>query len=171
MPCRPRFFTLLLAFCLYIPLFSACSASSTASPTALLEAMCAAECPLPAGRIYVRSAPQDSDSHLGDELLAMTFGNGALPPEIDEVTDAAIFLSYTNPCELAVFRCKTADGTDAVAAMCLRRLDFLKTHRIDQNSETDAYLCSARVTVWGKWVIFTVSSDPDAALRALKRVA
>ena len=168
MPRRPRFLALLSIICLCICL-SACKAFPAASPTELLEAMCNAERPLPSGRIYVRSAPQDSDIHLGDELLAVTFGNGTLPPEIDEVTDAAVYLSYTHPCELAVFRCKTADGTDAVAAMCLRRLDFLKTHRVDQSSETDVYLDSARVTVWGRWVIFTVSSDPDAALRALKR--
>ena len=88
---------------------------------------------------------------------------------MDLVSDVSVYLSYTHPCELAVFRCKTADGTDAIAAMCLRRLDFLKNHRINQSGEADAYLDSARVTVWGRWVIFTVSSDPDAALRAFRR--
>ena len=106
---------------------------------------------------------------LTDELLAVTFGNGHLPPELDEVVDAAVYLSYTHPVELAVFRCKSTDGTDAVAAMCLRRLDYLRHHRINQSDELHAYLDRARVTVCGKWVILTVSSDPDAAIRAVRR--
>jgi hypothetical protein len=150
-------------------LLTSCTAPSNTAPADLLEAMCRSQASLPVGKCYVRSAPQDSDRRLTDELLAVTFGNGFLPPEIDEVSDAAVFFSYVHHTELAVFRCKTTDGTDAIAAMCLRRLDFLRNHRTDQGSEADAYLESACVTVWGRWVIFTVSSDPDAALRAARR--
>ena len=168
MPRRLRLPLILLCAWLCISL-ACCAPSTCATPAELLAAMCEVERPLPAGRVYVRSAPQDSDSHPCDEMLTVTFGNGHFPPEMDQVADVAVYLSFTHPCELAVFRCKTADGTDAVAAMCLRRLDFLRNHRTDQGSEADAYLESACVTVWGRWVIFTVSSDPDAALRAARR--
>ena len=166
---RKAFFgILLLTLCL---LLSACIRTDTVSPHQVLEALCQAETPLPAGRIYVLSAPQDSTRHPSDNLLAATFGNGCLPPEMDQVADAAFFLSYTHPCELAVFHCKTADGTDQVAEMCLRRLDSIKQYRTNSSTEEAyaAYLENACVTVRGKWVILLVSSDPATALRTFKR--
>ena len=157
---------LCVALCL---LLGSCAAFSKADPADLLEQMCRSQVSLPAGKCYVRSAPQDSDGRLTDDLLAVTFGNGFLPPELDEVSDAAVFFSYAHASELAVFRCKTTDGTDAVAAMCLRRLDFLKSHRTEGDPLADQCLDRARVTVMGRWVILTVTSDPDAALRAFRR--
>ncbi len=164
-----RSIALLLIFCLLNACVLSSCAHTHATARELLEAMRNAEKPLPAGRSYVRCAPQDGEEALTDELLAVIFGNGHLPPQMDEVVDAAVYLSFTHPAELAVFRCKSTDGTDAVAAMCLRRLDYLKHHRINLSAEAQTYLDRARVTVCGRWVILTVSSDPDAAIRAVRR--
>ena len=134
--------------------------------------MCEAETSLPAGKLYVLSAPEDSEEYFPSALFAATFGNGSAPPELDLIDDAAIYFSYATSCELAAFLCKSADGTDAVAKMCLRRLDVLKNYRdsdrTSQIEDTDL-LENATVTVRGRWVILCVSSDPDAALRAFRR--
>lgn len=164
-----RLTALLLIFCLLTVCTLPSCTPTHATARELLEAMRNVEKPLPAGRSYVRLAPQDGEYALTDELLAVTFGNGHLPPEMDEVIDAAVYLSFTRPAELAVFRCKSTDGTDAVAAMCLRRLDYLRNHRTDPDNDLHTYLDRARVTVCGRWVILTVSSDPDAAIRAARR--
>lgn len=156
---------LLLALLL---LSGSCAWQKNVTPAEVIDAMCAAEKPLPAGRIYLRSAPTDTTRHLSDPLLATTFGNGSPPPELDKISDAACFFSYTQPCELAVFLCKSADGTDAVAKMCLRRLDMLKAQHA-QDSTNSHYFENACVVVRGRWVILCVSSDPSAVLRAFRR--
>ena len=155
--------------CLLALLLSGCSGHQAVTPHDAVRAMCHAEVPLPCGKIYVRSAPKDSAEHLSDRLLTAILGNGCLPPEIDLTEDIALFFSYTHPCELAVFLCKNADGTDAVAQLCLRRLDVLRAYWDQRGSEFAAYTDRAIVTVRGRWVILCVSSDPDAALRALRR--
>ena len=150
-------------------LFGGCSGKQ-ASPAEALDAICATEKPLPAGKVYLRSAPTDSGSHLSDALIATVYGNGILPPALDGVRDAACFFSYTQPCELAVFLCKSNNSTDAVAKMCLRRIDSLKAQWANNDSALP-YLENACVTVRGRWVILCVSSDPSAALRAFRRTA
>ena len=154
-------------------LFSACGNTASATSSQAINAICASQTGLPPGRIYVRSAAPDDAEFLSDALLAATYGNGYLPPEMDEVTDAACFFSYTQPCEIAVFLCKTAAGTDAVAEMCLRRLDTLKQYRskadIDESTH-ELYLENATVTVRGRWDILCAAPDPDAALRAFRKI-
>ena len=153
---------LLLLVCL---LLGGCA--SNATPTMVLQAVMEAEKPLPAGRFYLLSAPQDDPHHPSEGLLAAAFGNGRFPPEMSEVEDAAFYLSVTAPCELAVFLCKSTDGADAVAKMCLRRADLLM--RDSTNGGKGVAPESVAVTVRGKWVILCVSSDPAAACRAFRR--
>ena len=132
-------------------------------------AMQKAEKPSPAGRLYVLRAPKDGKEHPSDSLLAAMFGSrdAALPAAFDHVEDAAFFLSYSGACEWAVFRCDSADGTREVSRMCLRRLDQLRLYRT--GDEDVAMLQKARVVIRGDLVILVVSSDPDGALRALRR--
>lgn len=158
--------SLLCALTAIFLLLTACHTKEQAAPADAVAAMCAAEKPLPSGRVYSLSATKDSDEYLSDTLLATTFGNGSLPPAMDGVSDAACFFSYTQPCEFAVFLCKSTDSTDAVAKMCLQRLDTLKHERANEAS----YLENACVTVRGRWVVLCISSDTDAALRAFRRV-
>ena len=153
---------LLLLTCL---LLGGCD--SDATPATVLQAVTEAEKPLPAGRLYLLSAPSEDPRHPSEGLLSATFGNGKLPPEMSEVEDAAFYLSVTAPCELAVFLCKSTDGADAVAKMCLRRADLLM--RDPTNGGKGVAAESVAVTVRGKWVIFCVSSDPAAACRAFRQ--
>ncbi len=167
---KQRRYPLLSILCFLLVLALVSCSPSSASPRSVLGAMRRAEVGLPAGQIYVRLAPQDGEAYLSDELLSVIFGNGSLPPEIELIADAALYLSYTQQREMAVFRCKSTDGTDAIAAMCLRRLDSLKSYWTDEGkSDVGIDFSSARVTICGKWVILTLCADPDAVLRAARR--
>lgn len=140
---------------------------STPTPSAVLDALCAAEVPLPAGRVYLLGGAQANAHHADGELLAALFGGGILPGELGEVEDAAFYLSFSHPCEFSVFLCKSADGTDAVAKMCLRRLDFLRSYRGEGDGKI--YAENASVTVRGRWVLLCVSNDSEGALRAFRQ--
>jgi len=168
-----RFFRMLCLLCAAACILSVCSCKGAApTPYGLLVAMQEAEKPLPPGRVYLRSAAVEDGTYLSDELLTALFGNGTFPPAMDGVCDAACFFSYTHPCELAVFLCKSLSATKAVSQMCLRRLDTLRQYRSYEglsDAQVNAYLDAATVTVRGCYVILCVSSDPDAALRALRR--
>ena len=161
-----RIFTLLLLLTLCASALCGCF-SAPPTPEALVQAMCRSIHSLPAGRLYVLSAPQDDDKHLSADLLASAFGQGAPPPEMEEVEDAALYFSLRSPCELAVFLCKNAGGTEAVAKMCLHRLDVLKSYGYD--GENAAMTENATVTVCGRWVVMCVSPDPAAAQRAFRQ--
>ncbi len=139
-----------------------------ATPETVIRAICRAEPSLPAGRLYVLSAPSDDAKHPSDAWLSAMFGKSDLPPAFSLVEDAAFFTSYTHPCEFAVFLCKTADGTRAVSEVCLQRLNTLKLYWKGEGI-SDAVLQNAGVTVRGKWVILYLCQDPEGVLRAFRR--
>ena len=163
-----RAFSIFLCLLLLFPALWSCGREK-ATPAQVVSAMQKAEKPSPAGRLYVLSAPPDGKEHPGDSLLAAMFGEGdtTLPAAFDHVEDAAFFVSYTNACELAVFRCDSADGPREVSGMCLRRLDRLKLYRTD--GQDAVMLQEAQVVIRGDLVILLVSNDPEGALRALRR--
>lgn len=158
--------SVILAFC-------ACTDASV-TPQKVLADMCRAEKPLPAGQTYLLSALPESDAYLSPELLAACFGKeGKIPIAMDGVQDAAFFFSYRQPCEIDVFLCKSSAETEAVAKMCLHRLDALRNYFEGAETCTEeavAYLQNACVTVRGRWVVLCVSSDTDAVLRAFRRL-
>lgn len=154
---------LLLAVLLFL---SGCGTASVEAE-ALVCAMMAEERPLPAGRLYVLSAPQDAVGHPNASLLSALFGNGTYPSALDAVEDGAFYLSFSSPCEFAVFLCKSTNGTEEVASMCLARLAYLKRYWGDRGQAITSD--HGTVTVKGRWVILCLSSDTDAALRAFRR--
>lgn len=156
---------LLLLLCFAV-LLSGCTSKKT-TPQELIEAICNAENGLPAGRFYVLSAQADDAKHPSDIWLGAMFGNGKMPSALALVEDAAFFASYTQPCEFAVFLCKTSNATKAVSEMCLHRLDSLKLYR--EGEKDSAPLQNAGVTVRGKWVFLYVCNDPQEVLRAIRR--
>ena len=167
-----RILSLLCLFSLMLGLGTSCRRSAQ-TPYEVLLTMQAIEKPLPAGKLYVRSAPEGDKLHLSDELLSALFGNGSIPPAMDGVEDAACFFSYSHPCEFAVFLCKTVHATSAVSKLCLKRLDTLRQYRSYEgldDATVSEYLDRASVTVRGRYVILCVSSDPEAILRALRRI-
>lgn len=151
---------------LLLLLSSGCGAVSPEAE-ALVCAMMEEERPLPAGRLYVLSAPQDASGHPNASLLSALFGNGTYPSALDAVEDGAFYLSFSSPCEFAVFLCKSTNGTEEVAAMCLARLAYLKRYWEDRGQAITSD--RGTVTVKGRWVILCLSSDTDAALRAFRR--
>ena len=160
--------SLLLLCCLLLTLsLLSCQLQERATPAEAVEAMCRAEKPLPAGQLYCLSEQHSGQGEpLTRELIETAFGNGVYPPEMDGVTDAACFFSYSEACELSVFLCESATDAHSVANMCLRRLELLKRERPDCAD----ILENATVTVRGRWTVLCVSSDPEAALRAFRRV-
>ena len=149
-------------------LLLACNGQKGVTAEEAVLAMCQAEKPLPDGKLYVRSAALDDEKAISDTLLSALYGNGMLPPELDEVSDAAFYISYTSPVEFAAFQCKSRDSTEAVAALCHQRLDILRSVRTEDADIP--YLERAEITVCGRWVILCISSDTDAVIRAFKRL-
>ena len=148
--------------------FCAC-ARTEASVAEVLDAMIGAEIGLPAGQVYLASAPESGEAYLSPDLTAALYGEGEPPWQLSLVEDYGIFLSTAqHPCEFAVFLTYARSDTDDVAAMCCARLDDLRIHYKD--TPYAAYLASARVVVSGKYVLLLISSDPDHALRAAERV-
>lgn len=140
----------------------------TPAPEEILRAVCESQPTLPAGRIYVLSAPSDDAKHPPEPWLSASFGRGQIPPALSLVEDAAFFTSYSGECELAVFLCKTADGTDAVSQLCLQRLNILENYW----EGVEKFNTSPRkggVTVRGKWVILYLCENPEGVLRAFRR--
>ena len=153
---------------LCLALFLSACGGSKSSPEEVLKAICQSQSDLPAGRLYVLSAPSDDARHPDDGWLFAMFGKEELPATLSLVEDAAFFSSYTHACEFAVFLCKSAKGTSAVSQLCLQRLNTLKLYwEAAENNDTP--LQNAGVTVRGKWVILYLCKDPDAALRAFRR--
>ena len=131
--------------------------------------MIGAEIGLPAGQVYLASAPKESEAYLAPDLMAALYGEGELPWQLSLLEDYGLFLSTAqHPCEFAVFRVRARSDTDDVAAMCLSRLDALCIHYKD--TQYASYTQNARVVVIGKYVLLLISSDPDHALRAAQRV-
>jgi hypothetical protein len=115
------------------------------------------------------AAPEDDASYLSPDLVAVLYGEGELPWQLSLLEDYGLFLSTAqHPCEFAVFRCYARSDTDDVAAMCLSRLDTLRIHY--KNTQYASYTQNARVVVIGKYVLLLISSDPEHALGAAKRV-
>lgn len=160
----------LLAFLLLSILFlSACSRTQTACPEQVLSALTEAEIGLPAGQLYLSSAPEDDAAYLSPDLMAALYGQGEPPWQLSLVEDYGIFLSTAqHPCEFAVFQTYAHSDTDDVAAMCCTRLDALRIHYKD--TQYAYYLQQARVIVIDKYVLLLVSSDTENALRAARRV-
>ena len=160
-----RFYVCLLI----LPLLLCACARTDAAPEQILSALLDAEVSLPAGQVYLASAPKESDAYLAPDLMAALYGEGEPPWQLSLVEDYGIFLSTAqHPCEFAVFRTYARSDTDDLAALCCARLDALRIHYKD--TPYAAYLQEARVVVIGKYVLLLISSDPDHALRAAQRV-
>ena len=152
-------------------LLSSCATGQVPSVQEAIGALCASEHPLPAGRLYLRHISNDPKAHtLSDRLLAELFGAGTLPPETDLLQDAALYLSYAEPIEYTVFLCKSRNDTLALVRLCQKRLDHLRQPYSSSDSEMPASLQHATVSVRGRWVILCISSDPDTAIRAFRRL-
>ena len=164
MTVKQRFWICLLLLSALL-LGTGCSAHRATRATAVITEMRDSIKLLPDGRVYTL---RESDGFylLTDTLLTTLYGERA-PLAADSVLDAAVFLSYKSPCELAVFCCRNRDSTRAVSEMCLLRLDALR--REWSSNEDVAHLANASVTVRGNWVVFCACTDVNAALRAFRR--
>ena len=123
-----------------------------------------------AGQLYFFDAlDPDPDAHtaaaMPDSLIAAAFGDGcAVPPEFAAIEAYAVRLcGFAEPIECGCFVAARERDAEAIAAMCLRRV------------EAAARLCGREVTaepplVMGRCVFYAIGSGADAAL-AVARAA
>ncbi|MBQ7336216.1 MAG: DUF4358 domain-containing protein, partial [Clostridia bacterium] len=163
---------ILLCFLSVCLVLTGCSFAS-ADAESLLLAKCESVADFPAGELYCLSAgggAVDPDSKLREiskQMLAQLYGNGSYPPELDLVEGAAFYFSYAQPCEFAVFRCARANDADAVAQMCLKRLESLRSYWNTNGERAD--LANATVKIHGSYVLLIVSETPEECYRAFRR--
>lgn len=154
----------LLALCLLLTATLGCSRSK-ADVREVLAAMCDSQPTLPAGQIYLSTAAPDEDTYADEELLAVLFGDGALPIELSSVNAYALRLSsFATPCELAVFLCISPQDARAVAEMCLRR-----TETVRRATKNTASAVESTVSVCGKYVLLAIAQDPLTAVESGRR--
>lgn len=155
---------LLCAVCL--PLCASCSSHKELDLA--LEEMCRTEAMLPAGQKYLLSEPLKKGwKKLSQEHLATLFRSTTFPPALENVTQGALYLSFSHPFEIAVFACASRADCDAVAQLCLGRLEAVRSYW--RESEYAEVCNSGSVTVCGNYVLMVISSSPEDAVKAFRR--
>lgn len=115
---------------------------------------------LPAGTVYTTEAQEESHSFVSPTLLLSLFGH--CKEEMTLVESGAIYLSARDEiCEVYVFLCYAASGSEKISELCLARVDMLKKHRPELES------C---VAVNGRYVLFTVGEQAEHLMRDLRHV-
>ena len=158
----------IIIFCLLS--LSSCSQGEPASCREVLDAVIRGEVGLPAGNIYDMRAAEGEVEFLSDSLINALYGGGSMPRLRQDWLDCALFLSLgESPCELAVFYCASGSAACDTARLLCTRLDAIRTVKGDLYPQM---IERASVTVRGNFVLFFISSDPDAAnKRALAAIS
>ena len=157
------FFT--LVFALSIPL-NACSPTSPKNAAEVLQAICREETDLPSGKVFLYGLSDEMHPTLTEDMLTALYGDGDLPPAIDEADAAACYLSYAHPFELSLFCAKSVDGAHALAEMLLRRADRIRALYGDPTYGT--YLENTKVTDIGRWVLLSVTENASITSNAFR---
>lgn len=125
----------------------------------------------PVGEYYLYPAPSEGDSAhaLTEEMQAVLFGNGTLPPVLDDADQIVCFLSPTHPYQIILLHAKSYDATDELAQLCVQRKDAICQYWQDRE-EMLPYLQGATVTVCRDWVMLAITEDPEATVRRFRRL-
>lgn len=150
-----RWICFLLALLLPLCLLS-CRSASKESAADRLDGWLSEIGTPPAGAVYLSSLPLDGENGaarpLSEELVTALYARADGTCEYsDRVEEAAVYLSSRPdlPFEAAVLLCYGSADTEAVAAMCLRRVRLLS-----QNGLADPE--SARIECRGRAVYFLI---------------
>ncbi len=158
----------LIPFLLMLVLLTACAADRPDDPAAVVMAMVGAAGDPAAGTLYFCDVLDPApDAHvtaaMPDSLIAAAFGDGgAVPAEFGGIEAYAVWLcGFAEPIECGCFVAARERDAEAVAAMCLRRMEAI------------ARLCGGEVTaqpplVMGRCVFYAVGADAEAALDAAR---
>lgn len=153
-----------IAFLLVLILLTGCAAERPDSPAQIVTAMAEADGDLVAGMLYFFDMlDPEPDAHaasaMPDSLIAVAFGDGiATPAEFAGIEAYAVWLSsFAEPIEYGCFVVSRERDAQAVAAMCLRRMEAI------------ARLCGKQVDtmpplVMGRCVFYAVGPNADLAL-------
>lgn len=138
-----------------------CACTHSADVSSVLEAALDSQTGIPDGKIYLSTLPEDDPLYLDSDLAAVLWGNGAPHPAYALTSSAAVFLPTRSlPFELAVLECSSTDSASDVALMCCDRADIL----------AQAYPESTgSVSVCGRYVIFTLCPNTEAAQKAARQ--
>ena len=161
---------LFLTVFLLISLLCSCADEKKApSCLSVLEAMTSAEVGLPAGRIYSLSVSDTDDGYLSASLIKSLYGNGSLPAVSESWIDCAVFISTLgHPCEFAVVYCSDRNAAEDTARLFSSRLNSIKSLKSDE--EYSNMLDRAQISICGNFVLMTISSDPQNALKIAKKL-
>ena len=152
-----------------ILLLTGCGFRAESTAAAMVSEMLSFEVGCPYGVLYDVSVAEGAEGYVSDSLCAALYGDGAVPAEWEYVEDFSAFLSTgEQPVELAVFLAVSSDGAELLAALCARRLTVLRAYY--RGTEYEAYTGSARIVVFGRFVVMAVSSDAEAAIDAARRM-
>lgn len=157
-----------IPFLLTLILLTSCAAERPDDVAALVQAMAGAAGDPVAGTLWFHDALDPApDAHaasaMPDSLIAAAFGEGsAVPAEFDGLEAYAVRLSgFAEPAEYGCFVVARERDAEAVAAMCLRRMDAI------------ARLCGGEAVavpplVMGRCVFYAVGDGAEAALDAAR---
>ena len=182
---RYRFLLLFILPCLLCRTLASCQAKADAGALEVLESMMAVESSA-AGNVYVvpnspfaeqlLSTPTQGVARAriaSDGLLAAAFGESELSNENSDfssslrtlVDDGALRFSTGDvPCEYVVFHCISRTDTEHVATLLLERKEALR--RQYRDNEHAPIVERSQVVVIGKYVVFALCDDAEAAVAA-----
>ena len=124
-----------------------------ASAEELLYKICA-DAELPAGKTYLCSAAEGDAAYLSPDTAETLFGADSVKEIFPLIEDYAIYISTAIPQEIAVFRAYSRSDTDALAAMCLSRIDTLSVLLNGTSLAADSEIIKR-----GKYVIMLFGND------------
>ena len=160
--------SLLLLSLICLVLLPSCAEARPAEQ--LLDALGASDPTLPNGRRYHLDAPEESEAHPSEALLAAAFGDGELPSVFAELSDGAFYFSLHDVREISLFHCEKNSTANDVERLCLERLDRLRRYW-KEDAEASALLENAAVLRRGSWVLLAVTSTPEDTARIFFRLS
>jgi hypothetical protein len=136
-----------------------------ASCRAVLEAMMQAELSLPAGKIYHMKTDGKKNEHLSKALICALLPGDSMLGVTEDWLDCAVFLpSSDHPCEFFVVLCQNRDAAEDTALLLGARLATIKRAKEDRGGMLE----SAKVVIYGNYVLLIISADSENALRSAK---
>ena len=114
---------------------------------------------LPDGKLYFSGAEEGSEEYMPQGLIESLYGKESLEL-FEKIEEYSVYISsFALPYEMAVFCCYSASDADEITLMCASRADnirvALRGTALESRSE------GVRVSCKGKYVVMTVTDDPD----------
>lgn len=121
--CKATKIIIILLSALLVILLTSCFAEGSAEDL-LFEITKEIES-LPDGTVYLSSAKEGSKNHMDESIIKNLYHESAYDYEFTLIEEFAVYVSYSKPQEIAVYKCYSRSDTDIIASMCLSRIEKL----------------------------------------------